>query len=53
MIEVRVPKDTRGIYLGEKTVAPRNEFEFLLGRGLNYRVVERQGNSMVLEVVNP
>ena len=52
MIEVRTPRGVKGMYIGENTAMPGNEYEFLLGRGLEYRVLEREGNRMVLEVVN-
>lgn len=49
--EIRVPKGTKSIYVGNNT-----EFEFeaelLLGRDLSYKVVEKTDNNIILEVIN-
>jgi hypothetical protein len=51
ILEINVPKGTRGIYIGNNTDAREDEFEFLAGHGLKYRVVERNNNTLKLEVV--
>jgi len=52
MLEIYVPKSAKGIYIGANTAYPNgNEYEFLLGRGQKYRVIERTENLMRLEVV--
>jgi hypothetical protein len=50
-IEMRIRKGTNGMYVGDLS-AHEKENEFLLGRGLNYKVIEKTGNSMLLEVSN-
>jgi hypothetical protein len=52
ILEIIVPKGTRGIYIGSNTDARENEFEFLAGHGLKYRVIERDGNTIKMEVVS-
>jgi len=52
MLEIYVPKDAKCIYIGANTACPNgNEYEFLLGRGQKYRVIERTENLMRLEAV--
>jgi hypothetical protein len=51
ILEIIVPKGTRGIYIGSNTKAQENEFEFLIGHGLKYRVVERDENTLKMEVI--
>jgi hypothetical protein len=52
MLEVRVPRGAKGIYIGANTDYPKgNEKEFLLARGTKYRVVERRKGRIILEVV--
>jgi hypothetical protein len=51
IIEMRIKKGTRGMYIGSLS-KHEEEDEFLLGRGLNYRVIEKTKNNMVLEVSN-
>jgi hypothetical protein len=52
MLEVRVPKEAKGIYIGGNTEYRKgDEKEFLLARGTKYRVVERQKSRIILEVV--
>jgi len=51
MIEIRVPKATNSIYIGSNTAYHKgNEYELLLGRGLNYKVIDRQKYRMIIEV---
>jgi hypothetical protein len=51
MLEINMPKGTRGIYIGSNTDAREDELEFLAGHGLKYRVVERNGNTLKMEVI--
>jgi hypothetical protein len=51
MLEIFVPAGTRGIYIGTNTASEKNENEFLLGRGLEYKVVGRPGDILRLEVL--
>jgi len=52
MMEIYVPKSAKGIYIGANTAnRGGNEYEFLLGRGQKYKVIERTENLMRLEVV--
>jgi hypothetical protein len=51
ILEINVPKGTRGIYIGNNTKARENELEFLTGHRLKYRVVERDGDTLKMEVV--
>jgi hypothetical protein len=52
MLEIRVPKGTQSLYIGDNTSFHHPEDEFLLARGLNYRVVERTGTRLILEVIS-
>jgi hypothetical protein len=52
ILEIIVPKGTRGIYIGSNTKARENEFEFLTGHDLKYRTVERDGDTLKMEVVS-
>jgi hypothetical protein len=53
ILEINVPKGTRGIYIGNNTAFPSPQDEFFLGRGgLKYRVIERDRNILKLEVVH-
>lgn len=49
--EIRVPKGTKSIYIGDN-----NKYEFeaelLLNRGLSYKVIEKSGDNLILEVVD-
>ncbi|GBR75995.1 putative toxin [Candidatus Termititenax persephonae] len=55
MIEFRLRKGAKGIYLGNKSSLPK-EKEFLLARNQKYSVIEKRKergyNYMVLEVLN-
>jgi hypothetical protein len=51
-LKIIVPKKTRGIYIGDNTAYRKNQDEFLLRHGLKYRVIERNGNNLKLEVVS-
>jgi hypothetical protein len=50
-IEMRIKKGTTGMYIGDLS-RHKTEREFLLGRGLNYKVVEKTKNIMIVEVSN-
>jgi len=51
MLEIRVPAGTKSIYVGDNTGYSKKETELILGRGLNYKVVEIKGDRMILEVM--
>lgn len=52
MIEIHVPKGTRGIYIGDNSDWEDNmEDEFLLGRDSKYKVIERKDDILRLEVI--
>jgi len=52
MLEIFIHEGVCGIYVGENTAFEENEKEFLLGRGLRYKVLERCGNILKLEVLS-
>lgn len=49
--EIRVPKGTKSIYIGDNTEY-EFEAELLLGRDLSYKVIEKSEKNIVLEVIN-
>jgi len=51
LLKICVPSGTPGIYIGEKTGFLENQYEFLLHRGLKYRVIEWEENTLKLEVI--
>ena len=51
LLEVRVPAGTKGIYIGDNIAFVRHEDEFLLAHSLKYRVVDRIGDRLILEVI--
>lgn len=51
LLEIRVPKDTNCLYIGEKS-GFINERELLLDGGLTYKVISKSEKGMVLEIVN-
>jgi hypothetical protein len=51
MLEIRAPKGTRGLYIGNNTGFHSPQNEFLLGKGLRYRVIDTADNLMILEVI--
>jgi hypothetical protein len=51
MLEIRVPKGSRGIYIGNNTGFDKPQNEFLLGKGLHYRVIDNSENIIILEVI--
>ncbi|MCL2182255.1 MAG: ADP-ribosyltransferase [Chitinispirillia bacterium] len=52
MIEIEIPRGTRGLYIGSNSNVGVDEAEFLVGRGQKFRVKERTNNFMKLEVVH-
>ncbi len=51
MTEIYVPKGTKSIYIGDNTNYDF-EAELLLSRGLSYKVIKKEKDNIVLEVVN-
>jgi hypothetical protein len=49
-LEIRVGKGTNAIYLG-KNSANSNEYELLINKGTSYKVIEKNENGMILEVI--
>jgi len=52
IIEYRIPKGSKGIYIGDNTYHKRPEGEFLLGRNTRVRVLFKSVDQMVLEIVD-
>jgi len=51
--EVRIPKGSKGLYIGENTsYHGGDQYEFLLKRGTRYLVIEKSDAHIILEVVN-
>lgn len=50
-LEIFVPKGTRSIYIGNNTDYPKPQDELLLGRGLKYRIIEKNEDSLKMEVL--
>jgi hypothetical protein len=51
MLEIRVPKGSRGLYIGDNTGFHSPQYEFLLGRGQQYKVIDNADNLIILEVI--
>ena len=51
MMEISVPKGTKGIYVGDNNTVYGSEDELILGRGLTYKVLEFTENLLRLEVI--
>jgi len=51
ILEINVPRGTRGMYLGSNSEAALNEAEFLLGRGTLLKLAGRDGNTLKMEVI--
>jgi SPP1 gp7 family putative phage head morphogenesis protein len=49
-LEIRVPAGTKAAYIGNQSIAG-NERELLLQAGSSFKVIERKGNRLVLELV--
>ena len=50
MLEILVPKKTKCLFIGEKTSFSDYQAEMLLKHGLQYKVVKRTKDKMILEV---
>lgn len=50
MLEIRIPKGTKSIYIGDNTHY-EFEAELLLARNLNYKIIDKVENKLILEVV--
>ena len=51
LLEVRVPKGTNAIYMGDN-FGSQNEYELLLDRNLQYKVIEKNKDRIIMEVSN-
>ena len=51
LIELRVPKDVKGLYIGDNTEYINNQMEFLIKRSSKYLVIYKDSQNMILEVV--
>lgn len=51
IVEIKVPKGTKSIYVGDNTNY-EFEAELLLSRNLSYKVIEKSDKNIILEVVN-
>jgi hypothetical protein len=51
MLEIRVPKGAKGLYIGAKTEYNENQMEFLLKRGTKYLLIYKDSTKVILEVV--
>lgn len=52
LLEIRVPKNTKSLYIGNNTSFDETEGELLLSNKLKYKFIENKDNRIVLEVVN-
>jgi SPP1 gp7 family putative phage head morphogenesis protein len=50
VLEIRVPAGTKAAYIGHQSI-PGNERELLLQTGSSFKVIERKGKMLVLELV--
>lgn len=50
MVEIRVPKDTKGLYIGENGDY-RQEYELILSRKLKYKVISKTEHKIILEII--
>lgn len=51
LLRISVPKETRCLFVGDNTGYFKYQGEMILDRGLKYRVVERRGQTLYMEVV--
>ena len=51
MLEIIVPKESKGLYIGAKTGHSSNEYEFLLPRDTKFKVLSRNSDTLRLEVI--
>lgn len=52
LLRISVPKETRCLFVGDNTGYFKYQGEMILDRGLKYRVVERRGQTLYMEVVS-
>jgi SPP1 gp7 family putative phage head morphogenesis protein len=52
MAEIRVPKGSKGLYIGDNTEYSKDQSEFLLKRGTKYLVIGKNVSYIILEVIN-
>jgi len=51
MVEIRVPKGSKGLYIGDNTEYTDNQMEYLIKRSSKYLVVYKDSQNMILEVI--
>lgn len=51
LLRISIPKDTKCLFVGDNTGYFKYQGEMILSRGLRYRMVERKGHTLYLEVV--
>lgn len=51
MLEIKVPKGAKALYLG-KNSANKNEYELLIQKDTKYKVISKENNKMILEIVD-
>lgn len=51
LLEIKVPKNTKSLYIGNNTSFDEPEGELLLSNELSYKLLERKDNKIILEVV--
>jgi hypothetical protein len=51
MLEIRAPKGTKGLYIGDNTDYTDNQMEFLIKRGTKYLLIHKDLEKIILEVV--
>lgn len=47
--EIRVPRGARGLYI--RSLGLKDEYEFLLNRGQNYKVVKNDSSGIIVEMI--
>lgn len=50
LVEIRVPKGTKSLYVGENGNF-KQEYELLLSKGLKYKVIEKKEHKIILEII--
>lgn len=51
LLRISIPKDTKCLFVGDNTGYFKYQGEMILSRGLRYRMIERKGHTLYLEVV--
>ena len=51
LIELRVPKGAKGLYIGDNTEYINNQMEYLIKRSSKYLVIYKDSQKMILEVI--